>query len=114
MKRIHTLMLLLLALPQAAMAASVTGELIDGGGYDDLLITVQTSNGRKISAYCDQKCGDWFYNIKGQGDFIALLKRSVKGKTVHMEYAFEKNQDRIAGPGNDDVLLFVKKIRIVP
>jgi hypothetical protein len=31
-----------------------------------------------------------------------------------MEYAFEKNQDRIAGPGNDDVLLFVKKIRIVP
>ncbi|MFC6840842.1 hypothetical protein [Xanthomonas theicola] len=39
-----------------------------------------------------------------------VLKKAVKGKRVALEYATKANGDRIAGPGPDERLLFVKSL----
>ncbi len=100
-----------LLLPQAVCAATVTGKLMHGGGIDDMQITVKVPGGKTISAYCDQHCGDWF--ITGEHD-IARLKRKLMGKKIVLTYAEEKNRDRIAGPGEEGTLTFVKKVELLP
>jgi hypothetical protein len=109
-----TALLLALALlaPATALAASVTGTLVGGGGVDDMTIVVRAADGREVEAYCVTRCGDWFV-AEPESDVFALNK-AFKGKRVALDYATETNGDRIAGPGPDDRLLFVKSVRIVP
>ena len=95
-----------------AFAASVTGNLVAGGGIDDMQIIVQATAGSKVDAYCAGKCGDWFEAEEGTEEFN--LKKSIKGKKVVLEYAEEPNRGRIAGPGAKEKLLFVKKVRFLP
>lgn len=103
---------LVIAIPQAVFAAPVTGKLIDGGGTDDMQITVQTTTGQKIHAYCADKCGDWFEEEVGTP--VYKMKRSVKGKTVLFSYAVEQNGNRIVGPDGNDRLTFVKRVMFIP
>jgi hypothetical protein len=100
------------SIPSAALAASVTGNLVAGGGVDDMRIVVQGAAGSKVDAYCVGQCGDWFEAEEGSEVFD--LKKSMKGKKVVMEYAVEPNRDRIAGPDSKEKLLFVKKVRVLP
>lgn len=92
--------------PEAAV-----GILLDGGGMDDMSLTVQKSDGRKIVAYCDGHCGDWFQST-GESD-VVTLKKSLRNRKVSIKVAKERNNDRIAGPGSDDVLLFIKDLQFV-
>jgi len=106
------LLLLTSSISNAAIAASLTGNLIGGGGTDDMRVIVQTTTGSKVEAYCVDKCGDWFEADKKTEVFA--LKKSMKGKKVVLEYAEESNRDRIVGPDPEEKLLFVKRVRVLP
>lgn len=107
------LLLLLAALaPATAPAASITGTLVAGGGVDDMTIVVRAADGKKVEAYCATQCGDWFV-AEPESD-VFVLKQAFKGKRIALDYATEANGDRIAGPGPDDRLLFVKRVRLLP
>ncbi|WP_137940092.1 hypothetical protein [Chitinivorax sp. B] len=73
-------------------------------------IVVQAPNGKKITAYCTDKCGDWF---EADANDISSLKKALKGKTVILKYQAEPNRDRIAGPSSDETLVFVKQIEFI-
>jgi hypothetical protein len=94
-------------LPSAAFGATITGKLVSGGGVDDMSITVQGKDGKKVQAYCDQKCGDWFMT---GADTIETLRKEFRNRMVVLEYKAEKNNDRVAGWGEDAPPTFVKKI----
>lgn len=111
MKTASLLVLAALA-PATALAASVTGTLVDGGGVDDMRIVVRAAGGQDVEAYCATRCGDWFV-AEPESD-VFVLKKAVKGRRVALDYATEANGDRIAGPGPDERLLFVKSVRFVP
>ena len=100
---------LLLALPQAAFATAANGVLVGGGGVDDMQVVVQTIDGRKVSAYCDNNCGDWFE--EGDDTEVFTLKKEFKGKKVVLQYAVEPNRDRVVGPTHDEPLPFVKHLQ---
>ncbi|SQG00373.1 Uncharacterised protein [Paucimonas lemoignei] len=89
---------------------TVQGALIAGNGIDDYTITVLVSDGRRVSAYCDGKCGAWFI-AEDEGE--ATLLPNMVGKNVKVTVASELNNDRIAGPAADEKLVFVKKIEVV-
>jgi len=94
---------------QTAAAASVEGKIVAGGGIDDLGLVVETADGKRIDAYCLDKCGDWFLeDDKGEGQ---RLKPALRGKRVRLEYVRERNRDRIAGPGADEQLNFIKSVK---
>ncbi|MET7142539.1 hypothetical protein M3S04_12945 [Xanthomonas sp. PPL139] len=106
-------LLALLALtPITALAASVTGTLVEGGGIDDMSIVVRAADGRQVEAYCTVQCGDWFV-VEAESE-VSVLKKALKGRQVALEYATEANGDRIAGPGPDERLRFVKRVRLLP
>jgi len=109
----NRLLLLPLAslLPGLALAASLSGTLTAGGGIDDLSVTVRSASGQKIDVYCDQQCGDWFDEDKASEGY--RLKKKLVGKQVLLDYRKEPNRDRIAGPGANDLLNFVKKIELL-
>ena len=94
-----------------ASAASFEGTLIGGGGTDDMRLIIQAAGGKKLEAYCDGHCGDWFRSV-GDSE-VAELKRTLKHRKVRGELAVEPNRGRIAGPGENDRLLFVKNVRMV-
>jgi hypothetical protein len=73
-------------------------------------IIVRTLSGQEIEVYCTTHCGEWF-DVE-EGTEVYQLKKSVTGKRVRLEYAVEPNRDRIAGPGSNERLTFVKKIQI--
>jgi hypothetical protein len=98
-----------LLLPQAVFAATIAGALVEGGGIDDMHVVVK-GVGKEISAFCDQLCGDLFYT--GKHD-VAYLKKNLRGKKVTLTYREENNKGRIAGPGEDERLIFVKKLEFV-
>lgn len=112
MKLRYPLVALFIAVPQVVLAATVTGKLVGGGGVDDMRIIVQASSGQKVEAYCTDKCPEWF--VEDAGTEVYSLKKSVKGKKIVLDYAVEPNQDRIAGPGPDEALPFVKAVRLLP
>lgn len=50
---------------------------------------------------------------RGQGNGSYRLKKKFMGKQVLLDYSTEPNRDRIAGPGPNDPLNFVKKIGLL-
>lgn len=105
------LALLFSVLPGVALAASLSGTLRGGGGIDDLHIVVQSATGQRVTAYCDGHCGDWFdEDAESEG---SRLKKKFVGRQVQLDYRREPNKDRIAGPGQDEALDFVKKIELM-
>ena len=100
------LITLALLLPHAVYAATITGTLVDGGGVDDMSIVVKGANGKTVTAYCGP-CDVEFDTDK---DDVQSLKKEFVGRKVILVYKSEKNNDRIAGPGEDFPLLFVKKL----
>ncbi len=100
---------ILMAISPLAFAASATGVLVGGGGVDDMQVVVQTIDGRKVSAYCDNNCGDWFE--EGDDTEVFTLKKEFKGKKVVLQYAVEPNRDRVVGPTHDEPLPFVKHLQ---
>lgn len=80
---------------------TITGVLLSGGGIDDLSITIQTEDGKKVQAYCDQHCGDWFVDDEEGNTGGSLLNRAFEGKSVSAVIATEISLGRIAGPGDD-------------
>lgn len=91
---------------------TLTGKLLDGGGIDDLSVTVRAADGKEVQAYCDGKCGDWFEDSTDGSDGQSLSK-SFKGKMVTLSIVTERNGDRIAGPGEDEALVFIKSAELV-
>jgi len=105
-------LLALISFSQLAFAESISGKLVTGGGTDDMRLGVRTAEGNTIDAHCFDTCGDWFIE-KGDGSPLFILKKHLLGKKVSMEYAIEPNNDRIAGPGKDEPVLIIKKVRFV-
>ncbi|MCI8211000.1 hypothetical protein AUC61_15810 [Pseudomonas sp. S25] len=86
------------------------GALISGSGIEDHTVTVLLNDGRRFTAYCDGKCGSWFI-AEDEGE--ATLLPNIVGRNVKVTVASEPNKDRIAGPAEDEKLVFVKKIELV-
>ncbi|MCD5996631.1 hypothetical protein KDX38_23685 [Pseudomonas sp. CDFA 602] len=86
------------------------GALIAGNGTDDYTITVLLNDGRRFTAWCDGQCDAWFV-AEDEGE--ATLRPEMVGKTVKVTVANEPNNDRIAGPSEDEMLIFVKKAELV-
>ncbi|MGW8394516.1 hypothetical protein [Pseudoduganella sp. HUAS MS19] len=100
-----------LALAGSAAAApgqQVKGKLVDGGGGDDMSVTILSAQGKEIRAYCAGQCGDWFVEA-GEGEYMTLNPK-LKGKAVSATIATERNAGRVAGPGDDERFQFIKSI----
>ena len=89
---------------------TLEGTLIAGGGIDDLSITIFTEDGRRVRAYCDGKCGDWFDSAEGSDE--TKLSPQFNGRKVVLSVTLEANKSRIAGPGTNEKLIFVKQVRL--
>jgi uncharacterized protein len=82
-----------------------TGVLINGGGIDNMALSLRAANGRTVHAYCNRHCGDdWFMADR---DEVSSLIRKFINRPVSVTVARQRNKDRIAGPGNDEVLAFI-------
>ncbi|HEY0587798.1 MAG TPA: hypothetical protein VGD52_16810 [Pseudoduganella sp.] len=102
-----------MALAGSAVAASgelVKGKLVDGGGGDDMGVTILSDQGKKINAYCAGQCGDWFV-AAADGEYMTLNPK-LKGKAVTATIATERNAGRVAGPGDDERFKFIKRITL--
>jgi len=95
----------------SAIAATVSGPLVGGGGIDDMRLEVRTKGGQTVTAYCRTKCGPWFYPPDKHE--VVLLKKALRGKKVLMEYVTEPNRERIAGPGFDEPVNFIRNLQFV-
>ncbi len=71
-----------------------------------MFIVVQTDDGKKITAYCGN-CGPWF--VPGEAE-SQQLKKNLRGQNVVLSYSTTLNKGRIAGPGDDEELHFVKSM----
>lgn len=102
------------AAPTASSApdGSFEGVLVAGGGIDDNSVTVRRADGKRVQAWCTQACGDWFESV-GEYD-EQRLKPAYVGKRVAVAVRTERNNGRIAGPGEEELLPFVKAIRFIP
>lgn len=94
----------------AAPGELVKGKLIDGGGGDDMGVTILSEQGKKINAYCAGQCGDWFV-AAADGEYMTLNPK-LKGKAVTATIATERNAGRVAGPGDDERFKFIKSITL--
>lgn len=77
---------------------------------DDLAITIFTEDGRRVRAYCDGKCGDWFESADENGE--TKLSSRFKGHKLALTVSIEANKSRIVGPGANEKLTFVKQVRL--
>ncbi len=102
---------LLLAATGVVHAAQLNGRIVGGGGIDDAFLDVQTADGRQWTLYCVDRCGDWFDEDAESGGL--RLKRGVRNQRISVEYRTAPNQDRIAGPGSDDPLHFIRRARLL-
>lgn len=93
-----------------SIPTTLRGTLESAAGIDDDAITVRTSAGGKVYAYCDGRCNKSWFNTDANG--AISLKPSMRGRKVVIDVATEHNNGRIAGPGEDEKLLFVKGIRL--
>jgi len=93
-----------------SIPTTLRGTLESAAGTDDAAITVRTNAGGKVHAYCDGHCNKNWFNTDANG--ATSLKPSMRGRKVVIDVATEHNNGRIAGPGVDDKLLFVKGIRL--
>jgi hypothetical protein len=94
-----------------AKQETLTGVLIAGGGMDDNGITVLTDDGRRAWGYCSDRCGEDMFVSEGEEG--TTLNPSMKGKSVSVTFAKEPNKSRIAGPDENEMLIFVKKIQFI-
>jgi len=94
----------------AAPGQLVKGKLVDGGGGDDMSVTILSDQGRKIQAYCAGQCGDWF--VEAGGGEYSTLNPKLKGKPVSATIATERNAGRVAGPSDDERFQFIKSITL--
>jgi hypothetical protein len=92
-------------------AATLEGTLVQGGGTDDLFITVHPAKGAEVVAYCLDRCGDWF--DAGEAE-TQHLKPALVGRAVRLSYAVESNKGRIVGPETDEPLAFLKVLQFLP
>ncbi len=109
--KLKLLLALAVVLPQAAFSATITGKLVDGGGGDYIRITVQDAQGKKVSAFCVGKCGDWFKQDEHE---VSTLRKDLVGKKITVEYQVEKNKGRLESYGEDGPkLAFVTKATLL-
>jgi hypothetical protein len=116
MKKQMLLFAFALMVPVFAAAATVEGAMAPVEFTDNMRLAVRTADGKTIEAYCDRggqnKNGchaDWFVADK---DGVGHLKKSMLGAKVTLRYSAEKVGDRLEGPDTDDVVNFVKELRI--
>ena len=115
LKIIGLLALLMVGLSAHAKDRTVVGRLVGGGGIDDNSLTIVDSKGlfgkkgRKITAYCKiSECDKLFQH---GADDLMELKPNYKGENAAVILTRRANNDEIAGPANDEMLYFVKKIK---
>ena len=101
-------LLSLLAFPLLACAQTYEGNIVDGGGVDDMRIEVKVSSSKTVSAYCNRQCGNWFV---ADEDEVFHLKPKMMGRKVRIVVKREPNDGRIAGPSEDEELLFIKSLK---
>ena len=92
-------------------AGTFEGVLVAGGGIDDNSVTIRRDDGNRVRAMCDSACGDWFAP-SGEGD-EQRLKPGYVGRRVVATVRTEPNGGRVAGPGGEEPLVFLKTIRFV-
>lgn len=73
-------------------------------------ITVRVSSSRSVSAYCNQQCGDWFFEDE---DAISHLRKSMVGRKVRIVVKREPNDGRVAGPSDDEEFMFIKRLELL-
>ncbi len=89
-----------------------TYTILNGGGVDDTSLGLMDDHGREIHSYCLDQCGDWFESsTEHEGE---TLKNQYKGRKVSAELSYQINHDRIVGPGDDEKLYFIQKIKLLP
>ncbi len=87
-------------------------KITGGGGMDDMQLQLQNLQGKKYNAYCNLKCGEWFY--QDEDSEYSTLKDQLINKKVLAEIKFEKNNDRVAGPSNDEKFYFIQSLKLLP
>jgi hypothetical protein len=100
----------LLAFPLLACAQMYEGQIVNGGGVDDMQIAVKVSSSFTVSAYCNSHCGDWF---AGDEDAVFHLKPKMIGRKIRIVVKREPNDGRIAGPSEDEEFLFIKSVKLL-
>ena len=88
----------------------VKGRLVGGGGLDNYSLRIRPDHGPVINAYCTTHCGGWF--TEPDRNDVVKLKRSLFGKAITARIATERNNGRLAGPGDDDMEVFIKSATI--
>ncbi len=73
-------------------------------------ITVRVSSSLSISAYCNNRCGDWFFEDKNA---VSQIKKQIVGRKVKIVVKAEPNSGRIAGPSDDEEFLFIKSAKLM-
>lgn len=89
------------------------GYLFSGGGTDAVNITVVTERGERIFAYCGKACGAAMFGAPDEYELVKLDQRWI-GRRVEVEVQIGRNAGRIAGPGDDDripVLVRLKELK---
>ena len=112
MKR-HYLFAAALALPQLALATTISGTLITAGGGDSSYVTVRAANGTEVTAWCVKKECEQVVGESDDPNQGYFLKKKFKGSKVILEYKIERNRGRVLGPGNDDRLEIVKQLTVL-
>ena len=66
-----------------AVAKTHEGQLIGGGGIDDLSLMIKTKQGKTVDGYCKtvSVCNDWDVLFISDKDGVYSLKPSYKGKS---------------------------------
>lgn len=95
-------------MPSAPM--TITATLLGGGGIDDAFVTFIYDN-TEVMAYCDRRCGRIIIEPEDEQSFT--VRKSAIGKAIKVTFANESNNDRIAGPDQDEILTFVKRIKLL-
>mgnify|MGYP003414664183 FL=1 len=92
-------------------AKMLTYTIVSGGGVDDRFLGLMNHQGQEIHSYCLDQCGNWFEpSTEHEGE---TLKSKYKGQKVSAKLSYEINNDRIVGPGDDEKLYFIQKIKLL-
>ena len=106
-----TLLFFIAFFSSSALAATVSGSLVGGGGIDDMYLQVKAKSGKTVTAYCLTKCGPWF-SAPDEHE-VVQLKKAFQGKKVLMKYVTEPNRERIAGPEFNEPVNFIGDVQFV-
>lgn len=87
------------------------GYLVGGGGSDFTSISIRRDDGKRFSVYCGMQCEAW-YDFNSETD-REDLKPAYLGKRVSVTVQPERNGERLPGADKNDVMMFVKSIRLL-